>query len=288
MALRATSALPLELEREIFTATARIFDDTIPTLLRVAHRVLAWIEPMLYRTLMFPLNRGGLTRLHAAVKTIQTKPLPFMRANVRHVMCWDFFGTEDLTTLLSVCTGVQNLALCHLSRGVIPHLRGLHLQRLTLPIHLFRFLRTRMAATTNNFFSDLTHLHLTGFGLVEKEFHIGALPRLTHLCIDHPAQQDNQLLCDILTDCTALQALVCTFKYTIQHPNDPWIDHPRVVLVQLDVSSESYNHDWKLGTMGGRDFWRRADEFLARKRNNKTIATQVCDGPCDAEIVWNS
>jgi hypothetical protein len=34
--------LPLELEREIFTIAARVHKETIPTLLRVAHRVFVW------------------------------------------------------------------------------------------------------------------------------------------------------------------------------------------------------------------------------------------------------
>ncbi|KAJ7108160.1 hypothetical protein C8R44DRAFT_803721 [Mycena epipterygia] len=42
---------PLELERAIFELCARSRPPTIPGLLRVAHRVRAWLEPLLYEML---------------------------------------------------------------------------------------------------------------------------------------------------------------------------------------------------------------------------------------------
>jgi hypothetical protein len=40
--LASSLMFPLELEREIFMTAAIIHEETIPTLLRVAHRVLVW------------------------------------------------------------------------------------------------------------------------------------------------------------------------------------------------------------------------------------------------------
>ncbi|KAJ6472876.1 hypothetical protein C8R47DRAFT_1145659 [Mycena vitilis] len=42
---------PLDLERDIFEFTALKYPSTIPHLLRVCRRVLAWVEPILYRVL---------------------------------------------------------------------------------------------------------------------------------------------------------------------------------------------------------------------------------------------
>ncbi|KAJ7928326.1 hypothetical protein B0H13DRAFT_2311607 [Mycena leptocephala] len=42
-------AFPPDLEREIFGTTALMYPGEMPTLLRVARRVLIWIEPLLYR-----------------------------------------------------------------------------------------------------------------------------------------------------------------------------------------------------------------------------------------------
>ncbi|KAJ7241571.1 hypothetical protein C8J57DRAFT_1526720 [Mycena rebaudengoi] len=46
-------SLPFDLEREIFEMAANRYPETIPALLLVAQRVLQWIEPIFYRTLVF-------------------------------------------------------------------------------------------------------------------------------------------------------------------------------------------------------------------------------------------
>jgi hypothetical protein len=40
----------------------------------------------------------------------------------------------------------------------------------------------------------------------------------------------------------------------------------------LDICANDYAQDWKLGVAGGPDFWVHAEEFLAKKRSDKSIS----------------
>ncbi|KAJ7618285.1 hypothetical protein DFH06DRAFT_1012088 [Mycena polygramma] len=74
---------PLDLKREIFETMALLHPSQIPTLLRVARRVLCWIEPLLYRTLRITESNPGMARAH--LKAMKSKPPVFFRA-VRHII----------------------------------------------------------------------------------------------------------------------------------------------------------------------------------------------------------
>ncbi|KAJ7677784.1 hypothetical protein DFH06DRAFT_560623 [Mycena polygramma] len=125
-------AFPLEIELEIFTTAAILYDETIPSLLRVAHRVLIWIEPLLYRKMLFEQSRqpySAKSRLSAAIQSLQAKPLAF-RENVRDIMWLDGYLDENLCTLLSLCTGVKTLVLWGLNRELADRISSLQLERL--------------------------------------------------------------------------------------------------------------------------------------------------------------
>ncbi|KAJ7917082.1 hypothetical protein B0H13DRAFT_2444602 [Mycena leptocephala] len=274
-------AFPLELEREIFTTAAIIHEETIPTLLRVAHRVLIWIEPLFYRTLVFgdTAENSHIPRLSAAVQTIRAKSPDFIRQNVRGILWLErsSAGEREMRTLLSICTGVQNLVLRALTFAMIPLLEPLQLRRLTLLSEgLLPILETFAALR-------LTHLHLH-FILLVPSLHlpwIRTLPSLTHLCFSNPPNTD-PLVHAFLRGNTKLQVLVWAHSDQYGYlplDADAWSDDPRVVLLrsQLDICADDYSQDWKLGVAGGPDFWVRAEEFLAKKRSDKSIKTQFYD-----------
>ncbi|KAJ7917091.1 hypothetical protein B0H13DRAFT_340129 [Mycena leptocephala] len=267
-------AFPLELEREIFMTAAIIHEGMIPTLLRVAHRVLVWIEPLLYRRLIFN-GPGDLRRLSPAIRTLKAKPP--VRKNVRAVGFWWYcFGDEEMRTLLSLCPGIESLVLPHLHPATVQLLESLPLRRLTYPTYQ-TFFEFPLTSVDVKFFADLTHLHINSF---DKHWPwISALPSLTHLCFKQQSA-DRASVETFLRGNKRLRLLVCTTVELIS-PNTVWIDDPRVVLVKVarDFGTElnGYERDWASGAGGGRDFWVRVEEFLAKKQGDESITTQVCE-----------
>ncbi|KAJ7489043.1 hypothetical protein FB451DRAFT_1552954 [Mycena latifolia] len=271
-----SSAFPLELEREIFETAARLHPETIAALLRVAHRVLVWIEPLLYRTLVIT-HRGQL-------EAVLQKSPSFMSENVRNLMFWMDERNEDMSTLLlSLCTGIQALALFNPPFQLFGFLGPLHMRRLTLPISSLYYARA-LLLPTSPFLADLTHLHIHSQRNMAfpSHFSLGALPSLTHLCFECPGVFSHVAaeLYKVLEDCKKLQVYVCMFdsheelEQSEVVPERPWIDDPPVVIMAL--TRTAFVRDWRLGVAGGRDFWARADEFIAKKRSDITITHQFC------------
>ncbi|KAJ6564611.1 hypothetical protein B0H19DRAFT_1141548 [Mycena capillaripes] len=263
-----TPVFPPELELEIFTTAAIIHEETIPTLLRVAHRVLVWIEPLLYRTLTFTTARDA-ARFSAAVQTIKAKSPAFIHENVRHLMCSDHFPDQEMDTLLSLCTGVQHLVLWSRTSRAFQVLRSLRLTRLTLPLLDAQMIKSSLVA--------LTHLNGRASAWDFDYRWINTLPSLTHLCVENPIPGYRVLIHNLLEGNEKLQVVICTVSsmtvYRTRH--GPWIDDERVVMMRLKEHHRQVVLDWKVGIAGGRDSWVRAEEFLARKRNDKSITTQL-------------
>ncbi|KAJ7052082.1 hypothetical protein C8F01DRAFT_1376424 [Mycena amicta] len=114
--------LPRELEREIFYTAALLHPLTIPKLLRVARRVLIWVEPLLYRTLRIGNRPSHVSQLKAA----STKPPEFL---ARAVQCAHDYNAAR--GILSLCTGVTGLALSRdpSVQKLLPVLSALPIQR---------------------------------------------------------------------------------------------------------------------------------------------------------------
>ncbi|KAJ7917083.1 hypothetical protein B0H13DRAFT_2444603 [Mycena leptocephala] len=254
-------AFPLELEREIFTTAAIIHEETILTLLRVAHRVLIWDTP----------KNGHITRLSAALQAIWAKSSAY--TYVRDILWLSRLGECEMRTLLFICTGIQNLILRSLTPPMIPLLGQLQLRRLTLLSEGLLPISKTLAAPR------LTHLHLDFIRPGRHLPWIRTLPSLTHLCFSNSSNTDDPLVHDFLRGNTKLQVLVWAHSDQYGHlplDADTWSDDPRVVLLRsrLDICANDYAQDWKLGVAGGPDFWVHAEEFLAKKRSDKSIKTQ--------------
>ncbi|KAF7369292.1 Tyrosinase central domain-containing protein [Mycena venus] len=268
-----TPAFPLDLEQEIFVTTAILYPETMPTLLLVAHRVLVWIEPLLYRTLLFDNN----TRLFSAMQTLKLKS-PTFRQNVHDIFLWYRSSNwEDeqinMSAFLSICTGVQNLVLRYLPYSMFPILGSLQLRRLALPMF---FLPQPSSITDNpDFLRELTHLHV--HSAQTPHTWICQLPSLTHLALSDPGRPSVH---NFIEASKKLQVVVCIFTQGVPgdlRRNTAWVDDPRVVIMRMSVRAPDYCRDWKSGLAGGRDFWCCAEEFLAKKQSDKSITTQICD-----------
>jgi hypothetical protein len=111
-------------------------------------------------------------------------------------------------------------------------------------------------------FRALTHLRLNH----RPELNFGELPALTHLCL--PNHYDQHSISSTLANCSSLIVLIHTdWSGLIQAKKHLLIDDPRFVLMSL--SFNEWMVDWKLGAKGGRDFWARAENFVARRRRDE-------------------
>ncbi|KAF8169171.1 hypothetical protein K438DRAFT_240411 [Mycena galopus ATCC 62051] len=270
------STLPPELEREIFKIAALSHFGTIPSLLRVARRVLEWIEPLLYRVLIIddcPSSAAGR-------RVFQLKP-NVLANGVQHVLLLGRrpWSMEDIYALLRLCgSRLRSLAgnsdpellptLSHLSQlrrwvGNLGSLFGSHFA-IDLSISPFRTL-THMDIWDNISADDAVICP----GLA-------ALPCLTHLGLNHRRHNHisshGVVVPRILAQCLHLQVLV-----SMQHSSAVpllALDDPPTTDVRFVVSFvHDYWKDWQVGARGGTDFWVAVADFVARKRRGEIEAS---------------
>ncbi|KAF8201937.1 hypothetical protein K438DRAFT_1965389 [Mycena galopus ATCC 62051] len=108
MSVNDSPKLPLELERKVFELAAHLHPSSIPALLRVAHRILVWIEPLLCKILVLTT----LARNYGVLERLEHKPAS-LRA-VSHVLL--YAGRYDLYApflkdLVAACPEIVSLSL---------------------------------------------------------------------------------------------------------------------------------------------------------------------------------
>jgi hypothetical protein len=111
---------------------------------------------------------------------------------------------------------------------------------------------------------NITHLELLGYsGTMHQdagERALAALPHLTHLALH---DTDSMLICDqLLETCKSLCSLIVHVSTTqLRYSTLSLAKVPRFVVMTLSESAE----DWQRGALMGRDFWARADAFIAAR-----------------------
>ncbi|KAJ6549951.1 hypothetical protein B0H19DRAFT_184937 [Mycena capillaripes] len=162
---------PADLEREIFETAARMHPGRIPTFLRVARRVLVWIEPLLYRVVLVNSRKAGM--VHALLNAMTSKPPQFFHA-VRYLAVESSrnYPSDDLKRLLSLCKGLTNFTCVHYFSDptLLPILSELRIQRLFL--YLPNLFGTEAVDLTCPFFPSITHLEMTKIELQITSGHL--------------------------------------------------------------------------------------------------------------------
>ncbi|KAJ7059521.1 hypothetical protein C8F01DRAFT_1144892 [Mycena amicta] len=253
--------LPLELEREIFETTARLHPDMRYPLLFVARRVLIWIEPTLYRTLVFPDHR--LSTLLAV------KPPEFFAKTTRHVSI-GFPATEDAVGILKLCPAVTHLAIGSVGTDnddkALPA-AFLELQQLRcLSFHPNDVLLAPAESATLPVFSSLTHLELlrNDNSVDDMESFCVALPALTHLALNEDYEDPRWPLAErLLQRCQQLLLLVLLSGD--EDEADELADRVPEHLADARVVVTWYK-DWDEGVLDCYTYWDVAGDFAARKR----------------------
>ncbi|KAJ7182917.1 hypothetical protein C8R43DRAFT_1116531 [Mycena crocata] len=256
-----SAAFPPEMERKIFETAASLHpaSELLATLPLVAHRVRLWIDPLLYRNLV-----------------------------VRNVIFWDHIrddgqtpGIENFLPFLSICSGIRNLALSDLAASTVQELRDptsemaaslstLQIEQLTLPFTVF------ISLPGHFLFTSITHLCLADYAnLIFTDLFdlpLDACPSLTHLCVTgNTISVSADVLRTTLRDNRSLQLVVCMLadpgaRDVAEYHDNLEISDPRFMLVVMNAAE--YLEDWRAGAAGGRDFWVRAEEFVAKRRSS--------------------
>ncbi|CAK5272765.1 unnamed protein product [Mycena citricolor] len=272
-----TPILPPELERYIFElyALESASPERILHVLPVCRRVRTWLEPCLFRTIIF--NDGFDNKLPSCeLDTIQRASEAYPGALEIVVTNVLLIGERQDTVelVMRTCAGVKNLFFSGSKPEVFdlsPSLRRLH-----CGLEVFDF-------STGITFPLLTHLELFNIGrnfgtsdshplLVESET---LLPNLTHLAFS--VTTVIRMLPDIVSCFTSLEALVIVSTYRVVSstpllPEERRVfeDDCRIVL----VSVSDYIVDWQEGVLSGEDYWTRADRRIVNRQSGEVDASK--------------
>ncbi|KAJ6564633.1 hypothetical protein B0H19DRAFT_1374877 [Mycena capillaripes] len=255
--------LPPELEREIFELTVKLYPAMTPVLPQVAHRVRVWIEPFLYKTLIIALSSSPISP-PSILLPFKSKPSSFFRKSVRNLLLDDgqWPAIEQFNLVLSVCSGVLNLALTSgTNPSMLPYLKGMKLQRLTISLQDL-FSDMPIDLTLISPFATITHLDVLYTPAARLAAGFASLPALTHL---HLYIAELPLLRRALRECQKLKVLIhtCLGPPVPAIVVSPDLDDPRVVL--MDITRHDMVEAWRGETQGWRDLWAIADLFVARR-----------------------
>ncbi|KAJ6593248.1 hypothetical protein B0H19DRAFT_1365379 [Mycena capillaripes] len=271
----STVALPEDLEREIFEIAACCRPREISKLMLVARRVKLWIEPLLYRTIT--LSRANATNEQYPAHSM-SKLLPILgseshsalRAAVRNFLS----SPEDGAFVLSRCSGIENLwidgPLAH-TPELLPLVAGLpDLTRFHCNITmLFSWGEIDF---THRLFERITHLELFDFYIEPEErdrwAELARLPALTHLAFYHSIFVFMALR--ILQTCPSL--LILVLKLGLREAESVDVRPDAQVLAKdprFVVMDRRGAWAWEKGAYTGRDFWTRAEEWVAKRRGGE-------------------
>ncbi|KAJ7060805.1 hypothetical protein C8F01DRAFT_175231 [Mycena amicta] len=292
--------LPPELELIIFEMAARWEPTSIPTLVLVAKRIREWIEPLLYRTLVFTSSDCATVKgmpgcdLDIFAQIVASKSEAFLRGAVKNVMAPSLTG-NNIRAILKACPGLENIYIIwgNTLRGALlpapslppsskkeslgpdsppcdptyPPLRHLYCQLELL------FDVANIDFATHPTFQHVTHLELFGdpfedftdevLAVSEGYSRVLTIPNLTHFAVnDCPAFS---ICAELLCGHSRLQLFVVLIHESSPRPGP---EHRALTedvrFVMMDV--KEYKDDWQYGRMTGDDYWARAEAFVARRR----------------------
>ncbi|KAJ7699046.1 hypothetical protein B0H17DRAFT_1049990 [Mycena rosella] len=270
--MTAAARLPPELERAIFELAAHTDRTAIPKLLRVAQRVLIWLEPLLYRVLRFDGANPSVTQLEA----IKAKPASFLASAVRHVNFDGNVSLDVVKSILESCPGIVNLGLgWELGNPTFsPVLGNMRIQRLSANLReLFRRDGESAVDLEHPMFNSVTHLELLDDLGTKTEVwmkRLSTLSTLTHLSFSPPDGDNLPLMQNILAATPRIQVLLISFFFGEEEDARLVAARIKFVDARLVVGMYGdYRADWERGARGGDDQWIRADGFVARKGAGK-------------------
>ncbi|KAG1771629.1 hypothetical protein EV702DRAFT_1270818 [Suillus placidus] len=187
MSFTSMSALPFELEQDIFENAANSDRRSALSLALVARRVQFWVEPVIYNCVALQYGGSESARvLEGFISATKTKPASFFARYVKTLLLSDI-PTCFMMEILAVCTGLTDLRVWPYTPSPVTQFVVASSIR---PTHLY-FSAEHLAAHGRppNFslplFQELTHLELhdTWGQLMAWAPNFAMLPQLTHLAL---------------------------------------------------------------------------------------------------------
>ncbi|KAJ7834154.1 hypothetical protein B0H13DRAFT_1653385, partial [Mycena leptocephala] len=244
----------------IFETTALMYPGETPTLLRVARRVLIWIEPLLYR-----IVRVEIYNKDRIMNAIKSKPADFFAKAVRH-LCLSDLTHQEARQILEVCSGVTNLGMAYgiPNPDLLPIITNLPLQRLATSLcDLFREAIVPRHAS-------ITHLALFDPSIEDVTqllTHIPTFPVLSHIAVGSE-EVTKDMAQTLLGECPRLMLLI---QLWFSDDEYEWaqIPHAYDVRFVMALCPENAWRDWEAGAKGLPHFWSRGDDFVTLKRRKE-------------------
>ncbi|KAJ6538146.1 hypothetical protein B0H19DRAFT_1374689 [Mycena capillaripes] len=274
--------LPPELERQIFELASLSWPVSIPKMMLVAWRIKYWIEPLLYRTIIFniePISGFPVCNLEIFDRIVRTKPASFLRDSAHSVIARRL-NVDDISHILISCPSIDNLNI----DGLGPFSGSLHgfdilpLTQLHCDLAGLRNLN-RIDPLAAPAFMHLTHLEL--FWYLDHIQHtvaeeharwttLGTLPRLTHLALPfHTTANKTPIVAYLLDICKSLRALLVLRSAFPQAEEFEALARNDVRIVMLRPPRENSIIVWQRGILNGVDFWSRADGLIAKRHSGE-------------------
>ncbi|TFK65808.1 hypothetical protein BDN72DRAFT_900381 [Pluteus cervinus] len=263
--------LPPEIWKEIveFSALSSLKQAYILT--RVSKTFCTWTQPILRRTALHYNDLCGWP--------LKTPNLSWFRQNGSYLrnLLWGIGGKMDLlASILGHCPVLENLGVwvyvprskVHLIR---PALSKLRLRELSInPFALFSTDEFGPELAKDPMFTHITHFHAI-FEAAAPEWRqltgLAYIPSLTHIALHLAARS---AVYGVHEHCKQMQVLIVLRGVTGDDP----LSEP--IAEKLVVPPLRTIQDWEAGAMGKRDFWRAAEEELA-KRNMSEDGHSVND-----------
>jgi len=239
--------LPPELQREIFETAVRLNRRDAALKLRlslIAHHVHFWVDSAFYESVDIDQSRSADKFLNL----VDLKPHGFFATVVKTLILCSV-ETVFAVRVLSVCTGVQSLALWDtwdtgLLSDWLLRLHPLSLHRLSTPCA--NLVNIVMDAAPLTWLESLTHLdiaflHYPATSKLEKS--LRQLPCLTHVALYEPRNSTHaQVVC---TSCPVLEVLV--FLRPGSDDDAQLFDDCRIVFVKYPSDP---GDDWEAAHFG--------------------------------------
>ncbi|KAJ7200052.1 hypothetical protein C8J57DRAFT_1261564 [Mycena rebaudengoi] len=229
--------LPQALERAVFETAALLYHTQIPTLMLVARRFHTWLQPILYRVLVY-------------------------------------FGSKDFSTWHRFPPIVRGLACyCRIDPSFIPYFDRIRPQLLCVDAgDLF----DGPPDFSHSLFSSITHLAHTDINISaysdESWKSLASLPSLTHLGFDAYSGVPARLLHVLLEEPKPADM---GFLTDTDNPVSAYPTHDvRFIMAAYD---DDFVGNWIRAAWGQADVWDRADNFIRLKRRGKVPKGDFAD-----------
>ncbi|KAJ7015846.1 hypothetical protein C8F04DRAFT_1171182 [Mycena alexandri] len=256
---------PLDMEREIFETAAAVNPQTIPTLLRVCHRIHAWLEPLLYMVVIATKDDDPV------FNAVRHKSPAFLQNAVRHVFLASDAIEAATKHLLPNSSGITSLFLdAEVDLSLFDVLANTRVRRLNLSVPPSPHDQWAQSILKQPMFLSISHLDLYKDNSTHSNWDdwslLASLPALTHLCFSKTLSV--LILNNVLAECPRLRAVITAFwaegeeDKALLFAGGLATNDPRAVV----MAPSEYKEDWERGIRGGEDFWVRAEIFVAKKR----------------------